>query len=327
MTRHRIIIDTDPGVDDAVAIFMALASPEIDVLGISVVAGNVALKDTVVNACKIINLSGRHDVPVFAGAAGPLIREQVYGKYAKIGAFSDALVPATDIVAQHENAVQFIVRTAIAAAAANDPITICAIGPMTNVALALRAHPDVARGIRQIVTMGGAFRTLGHRTPWAEFNIYADPHAADIVFNAGVPLVIMPLDMTLQALFTNDHIRLMLEQGGLPGKALYNLLSAFDRSDEKRFGRSGGPIHDATTIAWLLQPELFSGCDTAVGVEVRGVTMGYTYADFYEKSDLKKNAKVMTDVNESGYTKLVLERLSFYGQAQQVMPAIAETNS
>lgn len=154
MKPHKVIIDADPGVDDAAAILMALASPEIEVLGLSIVAGNVPLRDTVANACKLIGLSGRRDVPVYAGASGPLVREQVYGKYARIGAFDDTLVKAGDIVAAEENAVRFIVRTARAAAAAGEPVTICAIGPMTNVALALIQHPDVARGIRRIVSMG-----------------------------------------------------------------------------------------------------------------------------------------------------------------------------
>jgi purine nucleosidase len=174
MSRHRIIIDTDPGVDDAAAILLALASPEIDVLGISVVGGNVPLPATTANACKIVALSGRRDVPVYAGAPGPLVREQVFGKYAHIGAFSDELVPATGLKPEAEHAVDFIVRVARDAAATDNPITICAIGPLTNIALALVRHPDVARGIKQIVAMGGAFTALGHRTPWAEFNIYAD---------------------------------------------------------------------------------------------------------------------------------------------------------
>ncbi|WP_349010692.1 nucleoside hydrolase [Rhizobium sp. RCAM05973] len=154
MSRHRIIIDADPGVDDAAAILMALASPEIEVLGISVVAGNVALKDTVANACKIVGLSGRKDVDVHAGASGPLVREQVYGKYVEIGSFDDELVVSGDITPSDEHAVRFIVRTARAAARAGDPITLCAIGPLTNVALALIQHPDVAKGIGRIVSMG-----------------------------------------------------------------------------------------------------------------------------------------------------------------------------
>lgn len=312
MSLHKVIIDADPGVDDAAAILMALASPEIEVLGLSIVAGNVSLADTVTNACKLVGLSGRRDVPVHAGASGPLVREQVYGKYARIGSFDDKLVKAGDIVPSDENAVQFITRSARAAVAAGEQITICAIGPMTNVALALIQHPDVARGIRQIVSMGGAFTALGHRTPWAEFNIYADPHAAEIVFQSGVPIVLMPLDMTFQALFTPKHFE-QFRAGGEAGAALYNLFSTFDRSDEKRFGRPGGPIHDATTIAWLIRPELFTSREAFVGVQVTGLTMGYTYADFYKKMDRPANATVVTNVDEAGFIALLIERIARHG--------------
>jgi purine nucleosidase len=312
MSIHKVIIDADPGVDDAAAILMALASPEIEVLGLSIVAGNVSLEHTVTNACKLIGVSGRRDVPVHAGASGPLVREQVYGKYARIGSFDDKLVKAGDIVPSDENAVQFITRSARAAVAAGEQITICAIGPLTNVALALIQHPDVARGIRQIVSMGGAFTALGHRTPWAEFNIYADPHAAEIVFQSGVPIVLMPLDMTFQALFTAEHFE-KFRAGGEAGAALYNLFSTFDRSDEKRFGRPGGPIHDATTIAWLIRPELFTSREAFVGVQVTGLTMGYTYADFYKKMDRPANATVVTDVDEAGFIALLIERIARHG--------------
>lgn len=312
MSVHKVIIDTDPGMDDAAAILMALASPEIDVLGLSIVAGNVSLRDSVTNACKLVALSGWPDVPVYAGAGGPLVREQVYGKYAHIGAFDDTLVKAGSVVPAAEHAVQFIVRSARAAAAAAEQITICAMGPLTNVALALIQHPDVARGIRQIVSMGGAFTALGHRTPWAEFNIYADPHAAEIVFRSGVPIVLLPLDMTFQALFTAEHIG-RFRAGGDAGAALFNLFSSFDRSDEKRFGRPGGPIHDATTIAWLIRPELFTGREAFVGVQVTGLTMGYTYADFYKKMDRAANALVVTDVDETGFIELLIERIARHG--------------
>jgi purine nucleosidase len=315
MSRYRVIIDTDPGVDDAAAILMALVSPEIDVLGLSIVAGNVPLKNTVANACKIVGVSGCTDVPVHAGAAGPLVREQVLGKYAKIGSFSDELVAPSGITPAEEHAVRFIARSAREAARTGEAITICAIGPLTNIALALIQHADVARGIRQIVSMGGAFTALGHRTPWAEFNIYADPHAAEIVYRSGVPMVVMPLDMTFQALFTVEHFRNFRDRGGAAGRALFNLFSTFDRSDGARFGRPGGPIHDATTIAWLIRPDLFKSRKATVGTQITGLTMGYTYADFYQKMDSVPNATVITDVDETGFINLLIERISLYGSA------------
>lgn len=315
MTRQRIIIDTDPGVDDAIALWLALASPELEVLGITVVAGNVALENTLANARRIVALSGRDDVPVFAGAKKPLIGPQRYGKYAHIGAFSDELVPTDECRVAQEHAVDFIVRTARRAAEEQNPITFCAIGPMTNLALALIQHPDVARGIRQVVSMSCAFTALGHRTPWAEFNIYADPHAANRVFGSGIPLVIMPLDMTFQALITQQEIDVLQRDAGRPGQAIARLLDAFDRSDMARFGREGGPVHDATTIAWLLQPSLFAGREALVGVTVAGETAGHTWADFYGKLSQAPNALVMQSVDEPGFLSLLVRVLSRYGRA------------
>lgn len=315
MSRQRIIIDTDPGVDDAIAILLALASPELEVLGITAVAGNVPLSATVANACKIVALSGQ-DVPVYAGAPGPLMGKQVYGKYAHIGAFSADLMPETDRQPERESAISFIVRSARDAARRGETITLCAIGPLTNLALALVQHPDVAKGIGQIISMCGAFTALGHRVPWAEFNIYADPHAAEVVFNSGVPLTIMPLDMTFQALVTPQHVADLEQRAGAPGRAIAALLRRFDRSDINRYGREGGPVHDATTIALLLAPTLFSGVETRVGVATAGPTAGYTWADFYGKLEGQPNARVMQTVDEAGFLSLLSARLSRYGQPQ-----------
>ncbi|MBJ7222182.1 MULTISPECIES: nucleoside hydrolase [unclassified Brenneria] len=316
MVAQRIIIDTDPGVDDAIAIWLALAAPELEVLGITAVAGNVPLASALANACKVVGLTGRNDVPVYAGAHGPLVRNQVYGKYAHIGAFSPDLVPDTSFLPQREHAVDFLVRTARRAAAENNPITICALGPMTNLALALRHHPDVGRGIRRIVTMSGAFSALGNRVPWADFNVYADPHAAAIVFSAGVPVTIMPLDMTFQALIRPAQIDEIERRSGAPGKALAALLRTFDRSEVARFGRDGGPIHDATVVAWLLKPALFTGVSAAVGVQVTGQTAGYVFADFYHKLGQPENALVMRDIDEQGFLSLLADYLSRYGSEE-----------
>ncbi|MEE3651609.1 MULTISPECIES: nucleoside hydrolase [unclassified Brenneria] len=316
MVPQRIIIDTDPGVDDAIAIWLALAAPELEVLGITAVAGNVPLASALANACKVVGLTGRNDVPVYAGAHGPLVRSQVYGKYAHIGAFSPDLVPDTSFLPQREHAVDFLVRTARRAAAENNPITICALGPMTNLALALRHHPDVGRGIRRIVTMSGAFSALGNRVPWADFNVYADPHAAAIVFSAGVPVTIMPLDMTFQALIRPVQIDEIERRSGAPGKALAALLRTFDRSEVARFGRDGGPIHDATVVAWLLKPALFTGVSAAVGVQVTGQTAGYVFADFYHKLGQPENALVMRDIDEQGFLSLLADYLSRYGSEE-----------
>ncbi|WP_409159942.1 nucleoside hydrolase [Pectobacterium sp. B2J-2] len=330
MVRERIIIDTDPGVDDAIAIWLALASPELDVLGITAVAGNVPLAATLQNACNVVALTGRIDVPIFAGASRPLIREQVFGKYAHIGTFSSDWVPESTLSPEQEHAVDFLVRMTRQAAADNNPITLCSIGPMTNLALALCFHPDVARGIKQIVSMSCAFTAMGNRVPWADFNVYADPHAAEIVFSSGVPVVIMPLDMTFQALIQTEQVDEIERRGGAPGKAMAALLRTFDRSEVERFGREGGPIHDATVIAWLLKPALFTSKRAHVGVEVAGKTAGYAFADFYDKLGEPENALVMREIDEQGFLGLLAERLSHYaseeGNASEDLKGSEELN-
>jgi len=315
MSRIPVILDTDPGVDDAAAILLALASPEFHVLGISVVAGNVGLEASVANASKLVALAQRRDVPVMAGAALPLVGTQIFGKYLQVGTFDDDLVAPTDAEPGEQSAIRFIAEQARAAGAQGRTITICAMGPLTNVALALRLHPDVARGIERIVMMGGAFTALGHRTPFAEYNILADPHAAQIVWQSGVPLVLMSLDVTFQALFTEADFAGLEAKGSPAGKALAGLLRRFDRSDVKRFGRPGGPIHDAMTVAWLLQPELFSGNDCAVGVTLYGPTAGQTWADIHNKTVQSPNAHVVNHVDEAAYRRLVVERIAGLGAA------------
>lgn len=315
MKRHAVIIDTDPGVDDAAAILTALASPEIDLLGLTVVAGNVALPDATANACRIVGLSGRQDVPIYPGAPGPLVRDQIFGKYARIGAFPEALVPSGGRAPSVEHAVDFIVRQTMAAAADDAPLTICAIGPLTNIALALVRHPSVARGIGRIVSMGATFAAPGHRPPWAEFNVHADPHAAAIVYRSGIPLVLMPLDVTTQALFTGEHLDALAKRGGEAGTALYRLLTAFDRSDPTRYGRPGGPIHDAMTIAWLVRPDLFETREAVVDVHAAGSASGLTRADFLATGDRAPNALVATAIDEAGYIAFLTERIASFGNA------------
>ncbi|WP_116654277.1 nucleoside hydrolase [Pelagibacterium sediminicola] len=317
MSRHQVIIDTDPGVDDAAAILLAMASPEIDLLGISVVAGNVGLEASLVNACKLAALAGYCNLPVLAGASRPLIREPVLGKYAHVGRFADDLVPPTDLVPQPDSAIRFIAERAREAARRGGGITLCAIGPLTNIALALRLHPEVAPGIRQIVMMGGAFAALGHRTPWSEYNIHADPHAADVVWRSGVPLTLLPLDVTFQALFTEADFSAFEARDGVCGRAMAELLRAYDRSDEKRFGRPGGPVHDAMAVAWLLRPELFHGREAAVGVTTCGPTAGHSWADFHGVTGQSPNAHVIDAVDEAGYRRLVTERIAGLGATRE----------
>ena len=197
--KRKIIIDTDPGQDDAVAILLALASPELEVLGITAVAGNVPLALTEKNARKICELAGKPKTKVFAGAIRPLLRqlvtaEEVHGKTGLNGPH----LPEPTMPLEDQHAVDFIVETLMQEASGS--VTLCALGPLTNVALALIREPRIAPRIKEIVLMGGGFFEGGNVTPTAEFNIYVDPHAAEIVLKSGVPIVMMPLDVTHKAL-------------------------------------------------------------------------------------------------------------------------------
>jgi purine nucleosidase len=312
----RIILDCDPGVDDAVAILLALASPELEILGVTLVSGNVALSDVCENARRIVAVSGRDDVPLFAGCPTPLIRPQIFGKYSEIGAFSDAIVPRVKAPIETMHAVSFIADAARRAAETHDPITLCCTGPLTNVALAVLQDKKVAAGIARIVMMGGAFSALGNRAPWAEYNILADPHAAEAVFTSGIEVVMLPLDVTFDVLMTDEHLSKLRAQAGPVGEMLAALITSHDRSDVARFGRPGGPLHDPTVIAWVLAPELFRLRPAAVGVEYRGDTAGHSYADFYGKGSRAVNARVAQSVNAEGFFALLLERLARYGHAK-----------
>ena len=242
-TRSKIIIDTDPGQDDAVAILLALASPELEVLGITAVAGNVPLKLTEKNARKICELAGRPETKVFAGAIRPLVRplvtaEEVHGKTGLDGPD----LPEPKMPLQKQHAVDFIVETLM-----HEPsgtVTLCALGPLTNIALALIREPKIAGRIKQIVLMGGGFFEGGNITPTAEFNIYVDPHAADVVFKSGIPIVVMPLDVTHKALTTKKRIAAFRELGTRVGIATAEMLEFFERFDEEKYGTDGGPLHD-----------------------------------------------------------------------------------
>ncbi|SER08668.1 purine nucleosidase [Faunimonas pinastri] len=307
-----IIMDADPGVDDLAAILLALASPELSVLGVTTVAGNVPVEASAANACKALALAGRKDVPVFAGCSRPLVRAQIFGKHAYLGAFPDHVVPATDKRPEPAHAVSFIADAARQAVASGTPLTICATGPLTNLAMALTLDENVKAGIARIVIMGGAFTALGNRAPWAEMNMLADPHAAHAVLASGVPVSLFPLDVTLQALVEDSHLQRMREGAGRAGRALADLFQLSDRSDIDRYGRPGGPIHDIMPVAFLLAPELFEMRHAAIGVETGDHTMGHTYADFSGEAAAAGSAEIARRVDDQALLSLLLDRLETY---------------
>ena len=306
---RKIIIDTDPGQDDAVAILLALASPELEVLGITAVAGNVPLALTERNARKICELAGRPEVKVFAGASRPMVRslvtaEDVHGKTGLDG----PELPEPGMPLQEQHAVDFIVETLMREQGGS--VTLCPLGPLTNIALALEREPDIVPRIREIVLMGGGFFEGGNVTPAAEFNIHVDPHAADVVLKSGIPVVMVPLDCTHKALTTAKRVAAFRDLGTRPGVATAEMLEFFERFDENKYGTDGGPLHDPCVIAYLLKPELFSGRHINVSVEIASeLTMGMTVADWWGVTGREKNVTYLRDVDHEGFFRLLVERI------------------
>jgi len=310
MSARKIIIDTDPGQDDAVAILLALASPdEIDVLGITCVAGNVPLELTARNARMVCELAGRPDMPVFAGCDRPLGRalvtaEHVHGRTGLDG----PSLPDPEMRLQDQHAVDFIIDTVCAHPGT---VTLVPIGPLTNIAAVIKKAPDVIGNIQEILLMGGAYFQVGNITPTAEFNIFVDPDAAKIVFDAGIPLTVMPLDVTHKALVTrarNDAFRAL---GNHVGVAVAEMTDFFERYDREKYGSDGAPLHDPCTIAYLIRPDLFSGRFVNVEIETQSnLTMGMTVADWWGVTDRAPNAMFMGDVDADGFFALLTERLA-----------------
>ncbi|SFT76450.1 nucleoside hydrolase [Sedimentitalea nanhaiensis] len=310
MTARKIIIDTDPGQDDAVAILLALASPEeIEVVGITAVAGNVPLALTARNARIVCELAGRPDVPVCAGCDRPLGRplvtaEHVHGQTGLNG----PILPDPTMPLQHEHGVDFIIRTLREQAPGS--VTLCPLGPLTNIAMAFVKAPDIVDRVAGVVLMGGAYFQVGNITPTAEFNIYVDPQAADIVFKSGIDITVMPLDVTHKALVTkarNDAFRAL----GTPvGMAVAQMTDFFERFDRKKYGSDGAPLHDPCVTAWLIRPDLFSGRRVNVEIETTSeLTMGMTVADWWGVTDRVPNALFIGDMDSDGFFDLLTERL------------------
>ena len=306
-----IIIDTDPGQDDAVAILLALASPEdVTVLGITAVAGNVPLRLTEKNARIICELAGRPDIKVFAGCDRPLVKPLVTAEHVHGKTGLDGPQMADPVMAlQPAHAVDFIIDTLRAAPA--HTVTLCPLGPLTNIATAFRRAPDIVSRVQEIVLMGGAYFEVGNITPAAEFNIYVDPHAAEIVFKSGVPLVVMPLDVTHRALTTHARVAAFRALGTEAGRMVAEWTDFFERFDMEKYGSEGAPLHDPCVIAYLIRPELFSGRHINVEIETRSdLTMGMTVADWWRVTKRPANAMFMRDIAADGFYALLTERLA-----------------
>ena len=311
---QKIIIDTDPGQDDAVAILMALASPELDVLGIVTVGGNVPLPRTTLNARRIRELAGRSDVPVFAGCSRPVSRplvtaEHVHGPTGLDGPhFPDPVLPVGDM-----HGVDWLVQTLKAAAPGS--ITVCLLGPMTNLAMALVKEPSIAGAIDRVVAMGGAYFEVGNITPAAEFNIYVDPEAAHVVLHSGIPVTLAPLDLTHKILVTKARFDRIEAVGNAASHAVVEMLTFSEQFDRNKYGWDGAPIHDPCVIAHLLRPGLFSGRDINVEIETGSeLTRGMTVADWWRVTKRPANCLFLKDADVDGFFDLLVERLGAYSR-------------
>ncbi|MGC1308214.1 MAG: nucleoside hydrolase [Phormidesmis sp.] len=306
-----IIIDCDPGVDDAIALLFAFghASPDLGaLLGITTVAGNVPLALTFSNARKICALAGKPNMPVYAGCPRPILRplataEEVHGANGLQGA--DLNEPTTEKQTLH--GVDFLIATLLEAP---DPVRIAALGPLTNIAIALIKCPQIAEKIAQIVIMGGAIKA-GNITPAAEFNIHVDPHAAAVVFAAGIATTLITLDTTHQVLTTPERLDAIREIGNPASTAAAGMLSFYGQGDRQRDGLAGAPLHDPCVMAYLLAPELFTTRPAAVTVETEGDAVGRTIVDWVTDG---KDApiQVVEKVDAAGVYALVLSGLASF---------------
>ncbi len=310
MPPRKIIIDTDPGQDDAVAILLALGSPEdIDLLGITTVAGNVPLALTQKNARITCEVAGRPEIKVYAGCDAPLERplvtaEHVHGSTGLDG--PDLFEPTMALQDQH--GVEFIIDTLRAEAPGT--VTLCPLGPLTNIGAAFRKAPDIIDRVQEIVLMGGAYFEVGNITPAAEFNIYVDPEAARDVLASGVRITMMPLDVTHKALTSRARVQDFRDLGSRVGNFTADMLDFFERFDVEKYGSEGGPLHDPCVIAYLIQPELFSGRHINVEIETASpLTLGMTVADWWGVTDRPANALFIGDVDADGFFALLTERL------------------
>ena len=298
-----ILLDCDPGHDDAIALLLALASPELELLGVTTVAGNQTLEKTTANAIRVLDFVGRDDVPVGAGAAAPLVRDPfvaayVHGETGLDG--PDLPLPSREPLQQH--AVDFLAEQI---RARNGAVTLVPTGPLTNVALLLALHPD-ARPER-IVLMGGAIAE-GNVTPAAEFNIWADPEAAARVFASGIELTMVGLDVTHKALFTPAHEQRLDGRVGEMVRALLQFYGAFHR---RQYGWEGSPIHDAVAVAHVARPDLLETVERGVKVDTGPeLSRGRTYVDRWRRMNWEPNAHVAVDIDSSTFLDLLSKRLN-----------------
>ena len=312
MSKRKIIIDTDPGHDDAIAIMMAGKHPKLDVLALTVVAGNQTLEKTVTNAlhiCEHLDI----DVPIYAGMGLPMVREQVVAEYAhgKTGLDGHKVSAPPKRGPQTKHAINYIIDTLLES---DNDITLVPIGPLTNIAMAMRIEPKIIPKIQEIVIMGGAYQ-LGNVTPCAEFNIFADPEAAHVVFTSGAPIVMMGLDMTNKTRSIPQVRERMKNIGNIASEFFVSITTYTAQVIEKLIGTEGGALHDATCIAWLIDPGCITLKEMPVEVEIQSSKCyGRTICDYYNFRKKPANARVSVDVDLEKFWNIVEDCIRLYGK-------------
>jgi len=309
--KRPVILDCDPGHDDAISLILALSSSELDVLAVTTSAGNQTPDKTLNNALRVLTLLGRNDIPVAGGAPKPLARELIIAAnvHGESGLDGPTLPdPAFAPVSQH--AIELIAEKV---RHSKQPVTLVPTGPLTNIALFLAAHPELHHNIDSIVLMGGA-AGVGNWTPAAEFNIYVDPEAADMVFKSGIPIVMCGLDVTHEAQIMDEDIERIRAINNPIAKCVAELLDFFMiYHRDPKWGFTGAPLHDPCTIAWLLNPSLFTAVDCWVGIETKGeYTQGMTVVDRYQLTGKPHNAKVLFNIDRPSFVDFIVERLNEY---------------
>jgi purine nucleosidase len=306
---RRIIIDTDPGLDDAVAILFALAAvDELEVLGIVAVAGNLPLFETERNARRICALAGRPELPIYAGCERPLLRPLATADRIHNDPRLEAVLPEAAMPLQAQHGVDFLIETLRSADLST--ITLCALGPLTNIAMALVKAPEVVGKVRELAVMGGARFQLGNVTPAAEFNIHVDPHAAAIVIDSGIPITMIPLDVTHQLITTEPRLAALQALPNRCGKAVAELLAAFERNRRAKFGELAKALHDPAVIGYLLRPDLYDGREVNVAIETDSpLTVGMTVVDWWGVTGRPVNARFLNTVDADGFYSLLAEKL------------------
>lgn len=314
MARQKIICDCDPGHDDAIAILLAANSPDLELLGLTIVAGNQTLENTGRNACHVLQWLGREQIPVYTGCGRPMVRDRVTaGDIHGETGLDGPVFPPLRKAPEGEHAVSYLIRTLLAS---EGDITVVTSGPMTNLGMALRMEPRIAEKIQRIVLMGGSY-TNGNVTPAAEFNILADPEAAHVCFTSGRPITMIGLDVTRKVLCYPEIVERMAKAGNCASRLFVDLMKHFCKAQKEVFGWEGGPLHDPVTIACLLDPGLVSTKPMNVQIDLsHGPSYGRTNCDAFGYLGLPATADVAVDIDADRFWDIIEDGLRRYGETE-----------